>query len=154
MTVTRVFVGDTTYGVSGHALGQAGAFENETGQEDGDRKSLAQLLAAGFSCNNANVHGSNVSGDPTEIALKVAGIKGGEDRRVIHRLVELPFDSMTLHFLPLKQPVAAGRGRPQHRNSLHPNPHPGSSRPFPHRRVSPGMVAAHFAGIFPQPDRG
>ena len=95
MTVTRVLAGGTTYQVSGDALGRDGTFESEAPDSGTTQQALAELLTAGFYCNNAHVHGDNVSGDPTEIALKVSGIKGGEDRRAITRLVELPFDSLT-----------------------------------------------------------
>ena len=95
MTVTRVLAGGLTYRVSGDALGREGSVEAEGLGTKESRQALAELLTVGFYCNNAHVHGANVSGDPTEIALKVSGIKGGEDRHAITRLVELPFDSLT-----------------------------------------------------------
>lgn len=93
MTVTRVLAGGVSYRVSGDALGRSGAFVAAAGTND-DR-ALAPLLAGGYHCNNSHVHGDNVSGDPTEIALRVSGIKGGIVDGDVQRLVELPFDSLT-----------------------------------------------------------
>jgi magnesium-transporting ATPase (P-type) len=95
MTVTRVLAGGLVYRVTGDALGEHGSFDLEVPMDEAGEHALGRLLAAGYHCNNARVHGSNVSGDPTEIALRVAGLKGGILDGDVKRLVELPFDSST-----------------------------------------------------------
>lgn len=93
MTVTRVWAGGFDYQVSGDALGREGGFKSGASAPGVENAALMPLLASGYHCNNAHVHGDNVSGDPTEIALRVAGIKGGICDGALQRLVELPFDS-------------------------------------------------------------
>jgi len=95
MTVTRVLAGGIVFRVTGDALGQRGGFELEVPVDEAAEHALGRLLATGYHCNNAHVHGGNVSGDPTEIALRVSGIKGGIRDGAVKRLVELPFDSST-----------------------------------------------------------
>ncbi|MFT7286980.1 MAG: magnesium-transporting ATPase (P-type) [Halieaceae bacterium] len=62
---------------------------------------LLRILEAGYHCNNARVHGGDTLGDPTEIALRVAGIKAGMTDGAAHRLAEIPFDSSSKYMAVL-----------------------------------------------------
>lgn len=99
MTVTRLRAGGETFALSGDGNALEGTFFS-AGGNGGENPSkvdaqpaLRMLLEAGYYCNNARVHGGQTVGDPTEIALRIAGIKGGLSEGDEQRLVEMPFDS-------------------------------------------------------------
>ncbi|MHA2366102.1 MAG: cation-translocating P-type ATPase, partial [Candidatus Hodarchaeales archaeon] len=61
-------------------------------------KSIEFLLKSAVCCNNSIIeNNSNPVGDPTELALLVAGLKAGVHKRILEeaypRILELPFDS-------------------------------------------------------------
>ncbi|QPC46289.1 calcium-translocating P-type ATPase, SERCA-type [Mangrovibacillus cuniculi] len=102
MTVTKVWSGGKTWGVTGTGYDPVGQFE------DGDvivspssNKALQQLMTFGMLCNHAALVEREdhlvLDGDPTEGALLVAGMKAGLSKEsllkqfIIER--EFPFDS-------------------------------------------------------------
>ena len=93
MTVTRIHAGGEDYRVSGEGMALEGQFFLDTAVVPREQPALHAVLEAGYHCNNARVHGGNAVGDPTEIALRIAGIKGGMVDGALRRRVELPFDS-------------------------------------------------------------
>ena len=94
MTVTRVYAGEQVYRVTGEGTALDGEFMlDTTAVVAAEQAALQAMLKAGYHCNNARVHGGSNLGDPTEIALRIAGIKGGLVDGNTRRLVELPFDS-------------------------------------------------------------
>jgi magnesium-transporting ATPase (P-type) len=95
MTVTRLYCAGLGYELS-HAPGNRGAFRTSADQatlEPRDHRALLALLTCGYYCNDAHLGDTGNSGDPTEVALKVAGAKAGVDAEAVDRLVEIPFDS-------------------------------------------------------------
>lgn len=113
MTVRALWCGGVAYGVSGqgyapegalHALGWGGGHPWPVG-EAGDPVAvdglLRETLVAGLLCNEASLRQAGghwqITGDPTEAALLVAGRKGGLDehtwRLACPRRDELPFDA-------------------------------------------------------------
>jgi len=93
MQVTRVFAGGLSYEVTGEGDALEGAFLLDTPVSVADQPALRALLTAGYHCNNARVHGGVNFGDPTEVALRVAAIKGGVQAAGVRRIEEMPFDS-------------------------------------------------------------
>jgi magnesium-transporting ATPase (P-type) len=93
MTVTRISAGGLVYRVTGEGNALEGRFELDAPVSVSSQPALQAVLAAGYHCNNARVHGGDALGDPTEIALRVAAIKGGLMERGEQRLLEMPFDS-------------------------------------------------------------
>jgi calcium-translocating P-type ATPase len=93
MTVTRCFAGGMTYAVTGEGTALEGQFVLDATVRVTEQPALFQLLEAGYHCNNARVHGGEALGDPTEIALRIAGIKAGLVDGSLRRLEEMPFDS-------------------------------------------------------------
>jgi len=93
MTVTRVFAGGLAYDVTGDGDSLHGSFVLDMPIATAGQPALRALLEAGYHCNNARVHGGENIGDPTEVALRVAAIKGGVQADGVRRLEEMPFDS-------------------------------------------------------------
>ena len=102
MTVRAIFAGGELYDVTGAGHGAAGSIcVNGSPIEMARHPALAECLRAGVLCNDAQLaRGGDVvtvMGDPTEIALLVAGEKGGLNHADAHRaspLVEaIPFGS-------------------------------------------------------------
>ncbi len=95
MTVTRVYAGDNVYGVSGTGYDIEGQFTRDKAIIDPRQdQALIKLLFAGQYCNNAQLRADGChQGDPTEIALRVAGAKAELVIDKVHRLAEIPFDS-------------------------------------------------------------
>lgn len=105
MTVRMLWIPGHRISVTGNGYEPAGAFtEGGILLQNPLTDDLRDLLAAGGLCCNARVlapdAGStrwSILGDPTEAALKVAGMKAGIDfdreGRITPRLRELPFDS-------------------------------------------------------------
>ncbi len=101
MTVTSVWAGRRTYGVTGQGYDPSGGFTRDgASARAGDDPVLEATLWAGLLCNDAELRqegtGHRIVGDPTEGALVVAAAKGGLGRDAIEacpRVAELPFDS-------------------------------------------------------------
>ncbi len=101
MTVTSVWAGRETYGVTGQGYDPAGGFtRNSADVKVGDHPVLGRTLWAGLVCNDAELRqetdGHRIVGDPTEGALVVVAAKAGMGRETVERcprLSELPFDS-------------------------------------------------------------
>jgi Ca2+-transporting ATPase len=94
MTVKRLYFGGREYEVTGAGLSPEGEFRRNGEVVDPER--LAPLLRCGVACNNAerapDSSDSEYFGDPTEIAVLVAGEKAGV-RPNDDRLREIPFSS-------------------------------------------------------------
>lgn len=122
MTARRLLAGKRLYRVSGEGYGVEGAFFSENREcmptEDAD---LHALLYAAAACNDAEIAGENIVGDPTEGALLVAAAKGGILRTRIEaeapRLTVRPFDSerkrMTVVRRSADGPCAYVKGAPE-----------------------------------------
>ena len=94
MTVTRVYAGGQVYQLSGTGYAIEGQFlHNGEPIEAAKTPALLQLLECGFYCNNAHLSGDGGTGDPTELALRIAGAKAEIVADGVHRMVEIPFDS-------------------------------------------------------------
>lgn len=138
MTVTRLFVGDTVFDVTGEGyepvgeiregLGVRGeGFSEAISSEPGASllsAGLGELLSAAVLCNGATMKQDNgtwqVIGDPTEGALLVVAAKAGlrvEQLETTHRFLgEVPFDPerkmMTIVRRTSDGPVAYVKGAP------------------------------------------
>lgn len=93
MTVTRAYAGGLAYTVTGEGTALEGNFVLDLPVRVAEQPALAALLQAGYHCNNARVHGGEALGDPTEVALRVAAIKGHVVDGSVRRIEEMPFDS-------------------------------------------------------------
>ena len=93
MTVTRVHAGGLTYAVTGEGTALEGDFVLDLPVRVAEQPALQVLLAAGYHCNNARIHGDDALGDPTEVALRIAAMKGRIVDGSFRRLEEMPFDS-------------------------------------------------------------
>jgi Ca2+-transporting ATPase len=110
MTVKQLFVNHKMYELSGTGYNPEGTLSPTP--EGNNIQAVNDLLLAGVLCNDASLFsdkGWNISGDPTEAALVVAGYKCGikeNDARKNHpRTDSLPFESenqymATLHRFP------------------------------------------------------
>jgi calcium-translocating P-type ATPase len=107
MTVTRILAGSLVYEVTGEGNTLEGRFLIDAPVVVSEQPALRAVLEAGYHCNNARVHGGEALGDPTEIALRVAAIKGGLVDRGTHRLLELPFDSSLKYMAVLVETAGA-----------------------------------------------
>lgn len=93
MTVTRAYAGDQVYHVSTGATPLEGEFSLEAPVDVASHAALLALLTAGSYCNNAHLSVDCGTGDPTEVALRQSGHKGGVRLEQIRRVEEIPFDS-------------------------------------------------------------
>jgi len=95
MTVTNLYCGGEHFQLTGESQHLQGDFLNSAGTklEVDQKPALLRLLSCGFFCNNAQVTATSTSGDPTDIALKISGNKGGLFNDDFVRKVEIPFDS-------------------------------------------------------------
>jgi len=84
MTASQYELATGSVAVTGTGLDTEGAFQHGDGAPDEPRDPVLQeALEVGVLCNNASVtedDETTVSGDPTEAALLIAGLKGGVDR--------------------------------------------------------------------------
>jgi Ca2+-transporting ATPase len=127
MTLVEIRLAKGRIEVEGTGLETSGRFR--IGDETivpSERPALLEALRAGVLCNNATLERSpdgeaRTTGDPTEVALLVAGAKGGLERGELLRewpeILELAFDPdtkrmATLHGRP-DAPVAAVKGAPE-----------------------------------------
>lgn len=102
MTVTQLWSGGRVVQLSGSGSDITGqfSFQSESLKPSTDQ-ALYSLLSCGFHCNNAQVSSSGSVGDPTEVALKISGLKGNLNADGFDRLVELPFESLTKYMAVL-----------------------------------------------------
>lgn len=99
MTVEKIFVDGTTLDVGGKGYSDNGKITQ--GDREVSSDGLEKLLVSSTLCNNADLiekeKGYNVVGDPTEIALLVAGRKYGLNEDIVRnkypRVSEEPFSS-------------------------------------------------------------
>ncbi len=102
MTVTRVYSAGQSYEVSGTGYTIAGHFTLDGSPVDPlAQPALMQLLSCGFHCNNAHLSGEGGTGDPTELALRIAGAKAELVADGVQRLVDIPFDSSSKYMAVL-----------------------------------------------------
>ncbi len=103
MTVTQVAVGGSVVQVTGTGYDIEGGFQHAGQALDvHQHPGLVDLLMIGFHCNNAHISAAGGgTGDPTEIALRVAGAKAGIVADGVHRLQEIPFDSTAKYMAAL-----------------------------------------------------
>jgi Ca2+-transporting ATPase len=94
MTVRKLYFQGEEFDVSGTGTATEGSFEKD-GHET-DQEYLRPLLECGYYCNNAEKAAEDEDkdffGEPTEIALKVSGIKAGIDEQK-KRKRSIPFSS-------------------------------------------------------------
>jgi Ca2+-transporting ATPase len=84
MTVTTITLSHTTVEVTGTGLNTEGSFqrkEEDTEMEMEMDSTLEKTLQIGILCNNASLNDKSAVGDPTEVALLVAGEKAGMSRK-------------------------------------------------------------------------
>jgi calcium-translocating P-type ATPase len=93
MTVTHLHSGGQVRTLTGDGIALTGEFLDCAGYPQAVDRGLLRLLQAAGLCNNAQLHGGNTVGDPTEVALKVAAAKGGVVDAATLRLEEIPFDA-------------------------------------------------------------
>lgn len=113
MSVRRIFTSDDMFIVTGGGYKTKGEFISSDGKKVRTLPNeIKQMLEIAVSCNNAQIRREKskgliksvigkkdvvFDGDPTEIALLVAGLKGNIDKDIIGskfvRLREIPFDS-------------------------------------------------------------
>ncbi|WP_394618922.1 cation-translocating P-type ATPase [Lentzea sp. JNUCC 0626] len=94
MTARSLWHASRHYRVSGEGYGPGGTITAEDHADPGD---LSGLLVPAVLCNDAEVHGSTLVGDPTEGALVAVAGKAGIDVAALRasrpRVAEIPFDS-------------------------------------------------------------
>ncbi|KYG35819.1 calcium-translocating P-type ATPase, SERCA-type [Priestia endophytica] len=102
MTVTHVWAGGTTWGVTGTGYAPEGKFRLDDRDVNPQKsRELSQVLLFGLLCNNTNILQRKkeyvLDGDPTEAALVVAARKAGLEREEMLKqftiVEEFPFDS-------------------------------------------------------------
>ena len=95
MTVEKIFFQGEVYSVSGENLQEKGTFQ--INGRSADLKELEMVLKCGVLCNNALKAKTGYLGDPTEVALLVAGEKAGLDKVELEkdypRVSEMSFTS-------------------------------------------------------------
>ena len=102
MTLTQIALADSDWEVTGTGLSLQGEFrQNQEAVNPKENSALSALLSVAVLCNNATLPKPNSKdapiGDPTEIALLVAGAKAGFDRdrfaEMFPERQEVAFDS-------------------------------------------------------------
>ncbi|MDY6768869.1 MAG: cation-transporting P-type ATPase [Candidatus Nanohaloarchaea archaeon] len=113
MTVTRCWFDDAVYDVTGDATGDGGF---QLDGDDVDAAELEPLLRCGAVCNNVEERDGEYHGDPTEVAIQVAAVKGGISGGA-ERLREIPFSSDRKRMTTINDadgdPTAYMKGAPQ-----------------------------------------
>lgn len=106
MTVTHLWSSGKSWHVTGTGFELTGDFLGPNGRVDLERMpALKQLLTFGVLCNNASIEQAGkkgkgniqIHGDPTEVALMIAGMKAGIEASKLEtayqHIDEFPFDS-------------------------------------------------------------
>jgi P-type Ca2+ transporter type 2C len=131
MTVTKLFVGDGAFEVTGHGYEPNGEIREASGVRENSSEllqslptGLRELLTAAVLCNGATLRQEEgtwrVIGDPTEVAMLVAAAKATftmEALEPTHRFLgEVPFDAERKRMTIVRQtpdgPVAFVKGAP------------------------------------------
>ncbi|KYK38848.1 MAG: calcium-translocating P-type ATPase, SERCA-type [Theionarchaea archaeon] len=96
MMVSKIFVGETMYLVTGNGYSTEGSFHVGNKKVEPDEL-LLLILEIGLLCNDAQVKAETVVGDPTEASLIVSAAKAGLKREELEeknrRIKEIPFSS-------------------------------------------------------------
>ncbi|MBU7042154.1 MAG: cation-transporting P-type ATPase [Theionarchaea archaeon] len=82
MTVTTITLAHTSVEVTGTGLNTEGSFQAPQENRGAD-ETLKKALQIAVLCNNASLNDESAVGDPTEIALLVAGEKAGMSRKEV-----------------------------------------------------------------------
>ena len=98
MMVSRIFVNQTMYTVTGRGYSPTGSFYvGNRKKEVSSDESLLLVLKIGALCNDAQVHKEVAVGDPTEACLIVSAAKAGLQKEELEerfeRVIEIPFSS-------------------------------------------------------------
>jgi Ca2+-transporting ATPase len=100
MTVEKIWTAEGPFEVTGSGYKAEGVFLHDGEEFDPQGSTLEVLLRGATLCNNASLNpenGSDVVGDPTELALLAAASKGGINDRSLadeyERIHEIMFDS-------------------------------------------------------------
>jgi len=90
MVVTRIFDNEKMFEVTGTGYSFKGEIK-------GENENINKLVQIGILCNDSQINGSSLIGDPTELALVTLagkkGIKQKEINKKFNRIDEFPFDS-------------------------------------------------------------
>ena len=90
MTVENVYFGKEEFSVTGTGESTQGLFKKDGQNIDSDK--LNPVLECGVYCNNAEVRENGFSGEPTERALLISGLKAGV-KNDKERVRSIPFSS-------------------------------------------------------------
>ncbi|WP_082863552.1 cation-translocating P-type ATPase [Thermodesulfatator autotrophicus] len=94
MTVKKIWAGDKLFEVTGAGYETQGQILYQGKPVDiFHHPDLYHTLLVGLLCNDARLEDGKFIGDPTEIALLVAGLKAGLKPEAFERVAEVPFDS-------------------------------------------------------------
>lgn len=99
MTVVKIFDGNDIWDVTGTGYIPEGKFIKQNDKSEEINSNIQKLLKGAVLCCDAEIqdNGSKIIGDPTEVALIVAGAKAGFTSEKMNkqypRINEIPFDS-------------------------------------------------------------
>ena len=126
MTVKNLWNGKQMFHTTGSGINPEGKILNSDTGAEANKHEIGELMLASILCNDASLSFNNGNwiavGDPTEVALIVAGDKFGLNRSEINtlwpRLDEMPFDSdkkimATLHTSPEGHKIIYLKGAPE-----------------------------------------
>ena len=126
MTVKNLWNGKQKFHATGSGINPEGQIQRSDNGAEANKSEISELILASVLCNDASLSFNDGNwiavGDPTEIALVVAGDKFGLNRSEINtlwpRLDEMPFDSdkkimATLHASPEGKKVIYLKGAPE-----------------------------------------
>ncbi len=105
MTVTKMYVNNGFVDVTGFGYDTQGEFYLDG--KTVDPKEFRLLLEIAMTCNNA----TRTVGDPTEMALVYAALKGGADR--LERVDEIPFDADKKFMVTVHRGFSYYKGAPE-----------------------------------------
>jgi len=98
MTVKEIWVDEETIEIEGEGYDTTGAYKTKDGGEITDpSETLDRFLEIGVLCNDAELTGDGIRGDPTQASMVVAGEKIGYTQKKLNeekpRVDEIPFSS-------------------------------------------------------------
>lgn len=113
MTVTQVFIPESTFYVTGSGLEKHGKFLSK----GNNLKDLETILRCAVLCNDSKDTDSGFKGDPTEIALLMPAYKAGHDPEKIRssspRTDEIPFSSERKLMSTMHGKASYSKGAPE-----------------------------------------